>query len=191
MGLLDITGVSLGFGGLQVLKSLDLTVGEGEIVAVIGPNGAGKTTLFNLITGVYQPDEGDICFDGRSIVGIDPHRVSNLGVARTFQNLRLFLNMTVKENVLATMYGRNRAGVVSGALGLPRAARRRTGNARRGRTIAGLFWDAIAGLPLRPAGVLVVLRQSTPVGDRPSAGHSPATAARRRTSSRDEPDGDP
>jgi branched-chain amino acid transport system ATP-binding protein len=123
VGLLDLTEVSLSFGGLKVMQALDLTVNEGEIVAVIGPNGAGKTTLFNLITGVYQPDQGDICFDGTSIVDIDPNRRNDLGIARTFQNLRLFLNMTVKENVLATMYGRNTSGIVAGALGLPKARR--------------------------------------------------------------------
>ena len=121
MALLDISSVSLSFGGLQVLNSLDLSVEENEIVAVIGPNGAGKTTLFNLITGVYQPDQGFLRFGGKSIVGVDPNRINDLGIARTFQNLRLFLNMTVKENVLATMYGRNRSGIVAGALGLPRA----------------------------------------------------------------------
>jgi branched-chain amino acid transport system ATP-binding protein len=121
MPLLEISEVSLGFGGLQVLNSLDMSVEEGEILSVIGPNGAGKTTLFNLITGVYQPDQGDVRFDGHSLLGLDPHRINNMGIARTFQNLRLFLNMTVKENVLVTMYGRNRAGIAAGALGLPRA----------------------------------------------------------------------
>jgi ABC-type branched-subunit amino acid transport system ATPase component len=72
---------------------------------VIGPNGAGKTTLFNLVTGVYEPDAGDICFDGASLVGLEPHEITRRGVARTFQTLRLFLNMTVKENVMAAAYG--------------------------------------------------------------------------------------
>lgn len=123
MVLLDVSAVSLSFGGLQVLNALDLSVNEHEIVAVIGPNGAGKTTLFNMITGVYRPDHGDVRFDGTSLVGLDPNRINDLGIARTFQNLRLFLNMTVKENVLATMYGRTRSGIVAGALGLPRARR--------------------------------------------------------------------
>ena len=79
---------------------------EGEIVSVIGPNGAGKTTLFNLVTGIYRPDSGDILFDGESIVGLPPHKITNRGVARTFQTLRLFLNMSVKENVMAATYGR-------------------------------------------------------------------------------------
>ncbi len=107
------------FGGLRVLDHLDLTVGEGEIVSLIGPNGAGKTTVFNLITGVYRPDEGDILLDGRSIVGLPPHRITRLGVARTFQTLRLFLNMTVKENVMAAAYGHTKAGLWRSILRTP------------------------------------------------------------------------
>ena len=95
--LLELRGVSLAFGGLSVLSDLDMHVDEGEIVSVIGPNGAGKTTLFNIITGIYDLDAGDILLDDRSIVGLEPHQVSQRGVSRTFQTLRLFLNMSVKE----------------------------------------------------------------------------------------------
>jgi len=114
--LLEVEGLSLSFGGLRVLDALDLVVGQGEIVSVIGPNGAGKTTLFNVVTGVYPPDEGEIVLEGRSIVGLDPHQIARRGVARTFQTLRLFLNMTVKENVMAAAYGHTRAGVVRSVL---------------------------------------------------------------------------
>ena len=117
--MLELEGVSKAFGGLQVISSLDFHVEENEIVSVIGPNGAGKTTLFNLITGVYQPDVGDIRFEGRSIVGLPPYRINQRGIARTFQNLRLFLNMTVKENVMAAAYGHTRAGVVRSILRTP------------------------------------------------------------------------
>ena len=92
--LLDLQGVSMAFGGLTVIDSLDLHVDEGEIVSVIGPNGAGKTTLFNLVTGVYEPTGGDILFAGESIKGLEPHKITRRGIARTFQTLRLFLNMT-------------------------------------------------------------------------------------------------
>ena len=98
--LLELEDVSLAFGGLRCVSGLDLHVDEGEIVSVIGPNGAGKTTLFNLITGIYEPDDGDIRLAGKSIVGLQPHAITRLGIARTFQTLRLFLNMTVKENVM-------------------------------------------------------------------------------------------
>src|SRR5207248_9106489 len=93
MPLLELNDVSLSFGGLKVVDGLDLHVDEGEIVSVIGPNGAGKTTLFNLVTGIYRPETGDIRFDGSSLVGLEPHQICRRGVARTFQTLRLFLNM--------------------------------------------------------------------------------------------------
>ena len=109
--LLELTSVTKSFGGLTCISGLDLEVREGEIVSVIGPNGAGKTTLFNLITGVYRPDEGEIVFDGKSIVGLQPHKITQRGIARTFQSLRLFLNLTVKENVMAAEYGHTHAGV--------------------------------------------------------------------------------
>jgi ABC-type branched-subunit amino acid transport system ATPase component len=117
--LLELKGVSKAFGGLQVISSLDFHVAENEIVSVIGPNGAGKTTLFNLVTGVYEPDAGEITFDGQSLVGLPPHKITGLGVARTFQTLRLFLNMTVKENVMAAAYGHTRAGVLRSVLRTP------------------------------------------------------------------------
>jgi len=117
--LLELVGVDKSFGGLNVINSLDLAVQEGEIVSVIGPNGAGKTTLFNVITGVYRPDAGEILLDGKSIVGLEPHRITQRGVARTFQTLRLFLNMTVKENVMAAAYGHTHAGVLRTLLRTP------------------------------------------------------------------------
>jgi branched-chain amino acid transport system ATP-binding protein len=122
-GLLELRGVDKAFGGLSVVSGLDLRIDEGEIVSVIGPNGAGKTTVFNLITGLYRPDAGDILLDGRSLVGLPPHEVTKRGIARTFQTLRLFLNMTVKENVMAVQYGRTKATVLESVLRLPRARR--------------------------------------------------------------------
>ena len=121
--LLQLETVSKAFGGLNVITELDLHVAEGEIVSVIGPNGAGKTTLFNLVTGIYRPDGGDIRFDGSSIVGLDPHRITRRGIARTFQTLRLFLNMTVKENVMAAAYGHTRTNVIGTVLRTPGARR--------------------------------------------------------------------
>jgi branched-chain amino acid transport system ATP-binding protein len=119
MATLELNGVSLSFGGLQAVQNLDLHVDEGEIVSVIGPNGAGKTTLFNLITGIYTPSAGDILLDGRSIVGLEPHKISQRGVSRTFQTLRLFLNMSVKENVMAAEYGHTHAGAFRSMLRTP------------------------------------------------------------------------
>jgi branched-chain amino acid transport system ATP-binding protein len=117
--ILELDSVSLAFGGLKCVHELDLRVEEGEIVSVIGPNGAGKTTLFNLITGIYRPDSGDIALDGKSIVGLLPHQICQRGVSRTFQTLRLFLNMSVKENVMAAAYGHTRAGVFRSMLRTP------------------------------------------------------------------------
>jgi len=121
--LLELRNVSKAFGGLDVISRLNLHLDEGEIVSVIGPNGAGKTTLFNLVTGIYRPDGGDILFDGKSIVGKEPHRIAQLGIARTFQTLRLFLNMTVKENVAAATYGNTKARVWQSAVRTPFARR--------------------------------------------------------------------
>jgi branched-chain amino acid transport system ATP-binding protein len=121
--LLELRGLSIAFGGLRVIDNLDLHVDEHEIVSVIGPNGAGKTTVFNLITGVYRPDAGDILLDGQSLIGLQSHKITQRGVARTFQTLRLFLNMTVKENVMAAQYGQTKATIVEQMLQLPRARR--------------------------------------------------------------------
>jgi branched-chain amino acid transport system ATP-binding protein len=121
--LLELRGVTKSFGGLRVVSDLELHVNEHEIVSLIGPNGAGKTTVFNLITGIYRPDEGQILLDGDDLVGLPPHRITQLGVARTFQTLRLFLNMSVRENLMASTYGRTKATILESILRLPRARR--------------------------------------------------------------------
>ena len=108
--LLELRQVSRSFGGLAAVKRVDLAVGAGEIVGLIGPNGAGKTTLFNLISGAYRPNSGSIHFDGRDITGLPPHVRCKLGVARTFQLVRPFPNLTVLENVaVGSVYGREAA----------------------------------------------------------------------------------
>ena len=149
MALLELNGVSKRFGGLTVIEALDLHVEEGEIVSVIGPNGAGKTTLFNLITGVYEPDDGDILFEDRSLVGLQPHQITGRGIARTFQTLRLFLNMTVKENVMAAAYPHTRAGLLRSILRTP-GMRREEREIRQlaeeklsffGQRLMGYRWD--------------------------------------------------
>ena len=147
--LLELRGLTKLFGGLTSLSDLDLHVDEGEIVSVIGQNGAGKTTLFNVITGVYEPDSGEILLDGDSIVGLEPHEVTNRGIARTFQTLRLFLNMTVRENVMAVQYGGTKATVLEAMLRLPRARREEREIRRRaeeklsffGQRLVGYRWD--------------------------------------------------
>ncbi len=147
--LLELKGVSMSFGGLKCVDQLDLQVDEGEIVSVIGPNGAGKTTLFNLITGVYDPTAGDIVFAGESIKGLDPHKITRKGIARTFQTLRLFLNMSVRDNVMAAAYCHTKAGVFRSMLRTP--GQRREERAIRelaeqrlaffGERLMGYRWD--------------------------------------------------
>jgi ABC-type branched-subunit amino acid transport system ATPase component len=143
--LLELKGVSLAFGGLSVLTQLDLHVDEGEIVSVIGPNGAGKTTLFNLITGIYDPDEGDILLDGKSIVGLQPHQISQRGISRTFQTLRLFLNMSVKENVMAAAYGHTHAGAFRSMLRTPGMRREAKEIDRLAEERLSFFGDRLMG----------------------------------------------
>src|SRR5439155_11004334 len=143
--LLELQGVCKSCGGLRVISELDMQVREGEIVSVIGPNGAGKTTLFNLITGIFRPDSGDIVLDGRSIVGLYPHQITKRGVARTFQTLRLFLNMTVKENVMAAQYGRTRSTVLEAILRLPRARREEREIARIAEEKLAFFGNRLMG----------------------------------------------
>ena len=121
--LLELRELTISFGGLTAVDKLDFHVDEHEIVSLIGPNGAGKTTVLNLITGVAKPDSGDILLDGQSVVGLAPHTITQRGIARTFQSLRLFLNMTVKENVMAAQYGQTKATIIEQMLQLPRARR--------------------------------------------------------------------
>jgi branched-chain amino acid transport system ATP-binding protein len=121
--LLAFSGVTMRFGGVVAVDGLDLTVHEGEIFGLIGPNGAGKTTVFNAATGVYRPTDGDIRLGETSIVGRKPHAITKLGLARTFQNIRLFANMSALENVLVGTDARHRTSVPGAVLGLPRHRR--------------------------------------------------------------------
>ncbi len=143
--LLELRGVTKAFGGLTVIDELDLDVREGEIVSVIGPNGAGKTTLFNLITGLYRPDSGEILLENEPLVGRPPHAIAKLGIARTFQTLRLFLNMTVKENVMASQYGRTRSNVFLSILRTPGARREEREIARVADEKLDFFGQRLAG----------------------------------------------
>jgi ABC-type branched-subunit amino acid transport system ATPase component len=143
--LLELKGISKAFGGLHVINDLDLHVDEGEIVSVIGPNGAGKTTLFNLITGVYRPDAGEVLLEGRNLVGLAPHKIAKLGVARTFQTLRLFLNMTVKENVMAAAYAHTHAGFVRSILRTPGQRREEKEISELAEAQLGFFGQRLMG----------------------------------------------
>ncbi len=120
--ILEIRGLKMTFGGLAALQGLDLEVQEGQITSVIGPNGAGKTTFFNVVSGLYAPDEGEVVFDGRPIQGLASHAIARIGIARTFQTVHLFPNMTVLENAMVGQHARSKAGVF-GAVFRPRSVR--------------------------------------------------------------------
>lgn len=110
--LLEARNCSLRFGGIAALTDVSLSIGAGELVGLIGPNGAGKTSFFNILTGVYRPTEGEILFEGRSVSGIAPHLINRLGMARTFQNIRLFGSLDVRMNVRTSFIARLRGGLV-------------------------------------------------------------------------------
>ena len=117
--LLDLSNIELAFGAYTVLENTNFSVPKGAIVSLIGPNGAGKTSLFNCITGFYRPRKGSIKFDGRELMRLKPHQVTAAGIARTFQNLRLFREMTVLENVMSGMHCRTRSGALAAILRTP------------------------------------------------------------------------
>jgi branched-chain amino acid transport system ATP-binding protein len=128
--LLELNAVTKQFGGLTAVEAVSFKVYPGQIVSIIGPNGAGKTTVFNLITGLYRPSSGDICLAGQSLVGLSPDKVVLRGLARTFQNIRLFNNMTVVENVLVGLHTQLKAGLF-GSLFRPPAVVHEEANARK------------------------------------------------------------
>ena len=153
--LLAIRDLTIDFGGLKAVDSLDMEVYDGEIVSVIGPNGAGKTTLFNAISAMVPVTSGDIVFEGSSLLGLDANQVTSRGIARTFQNVRLFTNMTILENVMVAQHCRTRQGPF-GALFYTRAFRREEDEIRtRGEKVLGFFGTRLIGFRLdQPASTL-------------------------------------
>jgi len=188
--VLELKAVTKRFGGLVAVDSLTFRVERGQVRALIGPNGAGKTTVFNLITAVHPLDEGEILMDGRRAHGLPSHRVAKLGVARTFQNIKLFGNMTVLENVMVGAHTQSRAGLVSASLRLPgllAEERRLAGWAKECLDLAGLGHlpadRSASALAFGEQRLLEVARAlaSRPkllLLDEPAAGLSSAEAAR-------------
>jgi branched-chain amino acid transport system ATP-binding protein len=129
--LVEVCGLNMRFGGLVAVSDFSATIAKGSIVGLIGPNGAGKTTCFNMITGFYRPTEGRVLFGGQDITGLAPHQVCRAGVARTFQNIRLFGNATALENVLVGMYVRQRSSWWQSVLFWPSALREEAAGRRR------------------------------------------------------------
>ena len=137
--LLNLNKVTKRFGGLTAVENVDLQIWSGEIISIIGPNGAGKTTVFNLITGIYRPTEGDIAIAGKSIVGLHPDQVLTRGIARTFQNIRLFNNMTVLENVLVGQHTQLKANVLGSLFRPPSVVREEAAARQRAIELLSFF----------------------------------------------------
>jgi branched-chain amino acid transport system ATP-binding protein len=143
--LLEVRGLVKHFGGLNAVDGVDLDVNEGEILSVIGPNGAGKTTLFNVVTGLYVADGGSIHFDGHDLVGLQPHHICTLGIARTFQTVRLFPAMTVLENTMVGQHCRTRSGIFGAVLRLPRTRAEERRVLEQSRSALSFFGSRLAG----------------------------------------------
>ena len=150
--LLLARAVGKRFGGVQALADVSFAIRRGEIYGLIGPNGAGKTTLFNVLTGIYAPDEGGFSFDGQPLAGLKPHQVAERGIARTFQNIRLFANLSALENVMIGRHVRTQAGVVGALLRGPRTLAEERGI--EGRALELLDYVGIRKRANDPAGSL-------------------------------------
>lgn len=176
--LLEARGLGRRFGGVQALSEVGFSINRGEVYGLIGPNGAGKTTLFNLLTGIYPPDAGGFTFDGRSLAGLKPHQVAAAGIARTFQNIRLFANLSALENVMIGRHPRTSAGVI-GAVLRNRATRDEEAAIER-RALELLEYVGIAGRANDAAG-------SLPYGDQRRLEIARALATEPRLLALDEP----
>ncbi len=133
------------FGALKTLSDLDIEVKEKEIVSVIGPNGAGKTTLFNIVTGLYRPTSGTVLLGDQKMTGLSPAQINHAGIARTFQNVRLFLNMSVLENVMSATFGRTNSGLFSSALGLRKSRKEEAAVKERAQELLSFFGTRLTG----------------------------------------------
>jgi branched-chain amino acid transport system ATP-binding protein len=176
--LLEASGVSKRFGGVQALEQVTFAITTREIFGLIGPNGAGKTTLFNVLTGIYAPDAGHFSFDGRSLAGRHPNEVAAAGIARTFQNIRLFANLSALENVMIGRHLRTRAGVLSAIFRDQRTLREERDSEHRALEL--LDYVGIRGRANDPAG-------SLPYGDQRRMEIARALATEPRLLALDEP----
>jgi len=176
--LLEARGVSKSFGGVHALSEVSFSIAQGEIYGLIGPNGAGKTTLFNVLTGLYAAQRGAFVFDGASLTGLTPDRVARAGIARTFQNIRLFTNLSALENVMIGRHVRTRAGVLGAVLRNRRTLREEKEIERRALEL--LDYVGIRARANHPAG-------SLPYGDQRRLEIARALATEPRLLALDEP----
>ena len=139
MALLEVSNLGIAFGGLQAVSQLDMTIEKDHLYGLIGPNGAGKTTVFNMLTGVYRPTEGNIVLDGKDVTGKSPEAISKAGIARTFQNIRLFNEMSVLDNVKVGMHNQVTYGMWTGILRLPAYREKEHEMNRRARNLLKIF----------------------------------------------------
>lgn len=148
MALLEVTNVGIAFGGLQAVSQLDIKIEKGGLYGLIGPNGAGKTTVFNMLTGVYRPTEGDIILDGKSITGKSPAKINQAGVARTFQNIRLFGSLSVLDNVKIGLHNQVKYSMFTGIFRLPGFAEKEREMNHRAMKLLKIFdLDKEASMP--------------------------------------------
>jgi len=148
--LLIVEGLSMQFGGLKALDDVSLKVGSGQVVGLIGPNGSGKSTLLNILSRIYDPVAGRVRFNGRDLIEVPAHGVAALGIARTFQNVRLFASMTVEDNLIVGATSRTRAGFITSGLAFPSARQEEKATRRAVKELAGVlgltpYLDRIAG----------------------------------------------
>ena len=185
--ILEVKNLSIQFGGLRAVDGLNMTIRRGQLYGLIGPNGAGKTTVFNMLTGVYKPTAGTILLDGENITGKPAIAINKAGIARTFQNIRLFKNMSVLDNVKAGLHNHTNYTAIEGALRLPRyfkEEKRITAKALELLKVFELDGEA------QQLGSEPPLRQAEKARDSTRARHRPEAAASRRAGSRNEPERD-
>lgn len=145
MPILETRKLNKTFGGVQAIQSVDFGIDEGEIVSIIGPNGAGKTSFFNVVSGMFPPDGGQVIFDGLNISGHTPSQITAAGIARTFQNVRLFPNLTVLENVMVGQHCRTESGVFSSIIRTPKQKREEAMIEEKAKDILGFFGTRLVG----------------------------------------------
>jgi branched-chain amino acid transport system ATP-binding protein len=169
MALLEVDGIRVRFGGVTALDGLSFDIEPGRICALIGPNGAGKTTLFNVISRLYEPTEGSVRFDGTDLLTLAPHRIADLGIARTFQNLALVQGLSVLDNVMVGAHARTSGGFVGGLLGLPVRARERALRAEAMEVLDRLGLARVADAPAAglPYGTLKRIELARALAARP------------------------
>lgn len=169
MALLDVEGIRVRFGGVTALDGLSFAIAPGEICALIGPNGAGKTTLFNVISRLYEPTEGSVTFDGRDLLALPPHRIAELGIARTFQNLALVQGLSVLDNVMVGAHARTTGGFVGGLFGLPVRRREAELRAEAMEVLVRLGLERVAAMPAAglPYGTLKRIELARALASRP------------------------